>query len=60
MFIWNVTGERLINLMTVRNLVATLALLNVLEKRFKTATEQISTILEQLTMLPVARLPGST
>jgi putative proteasome-type protease len=60
MFTWNVTGERMITIMTAGNLATTQAMISLLEERSKTTEDRDPSILRVETMFQVARLVGAT
>lgn len=60
LFTWEVTGERVVTLMTSGNLATTQALISLLEERSKLQADRSPTILEEPTMFQIARLVGET
>lgn len=57
---WEVTGERLVTVMTAGNLATTQAVLSLLDERSKAAGERHPSVLEQPSMFQVAREVGRT
>lgn len=60
MFTWDVSGDRVITVMTAGNLATTQALISLLDERSKITSERSPTILELPTMFQIARLVGAT
>lgn len=60
MFSWEVTGDRVITIMTAGNLATTQALISLLEERSKIPSERNPAILALPTMFEVARFVGQT
>ena len=60
MFTWEVSGERVITLMTSGNLATTQSLVSLLDERSKALEDRDPSILQQPTMFQVARLVGTT
>lgn len=60
LFTWEITGDRVLTLMTAGNLATTQALVSLLDERSKAADDRDPTILQQPSMFQVARLVGQT